>query len=39
LDHTAAMGQKIDAGIRMVSGWMLDRIEKLEETECEALGF
>ena len=39
LDHTAAMGQRIDAGIRMESGWMLDRIAGLEKIECEALGF
>ncbi|KUJ09646.1 uncharacterized protein LY89DRAFT_690101 [Mollisia scopiformis] len=39
LDHTAAMGQKIDAGIRMESGWMIERIKKLEKTECEALTF
>jgi hypothetical protein len=39
IDHTAAMGQRIDAGIRMESGWMLDRIAKLEKTECEDLKF
>lgn len=39
LDHTAAMGQRIDAGIRMESGWMLDRIAKLDDKECEALKF
>jgi hypothetical protein len=39
LDHTAAMGQKIDAGIRMQSGWILERIKKLQETECESLTF
>jgi hypothetical protein len=39
LDHTAAMGQRIDAGIRMESGWILDRIAKLEDMECEALAF
>jgi hypothetical protein len=39
LDHTAAMGRRIDAGIRMESGWMLDRIANLEQTECEALEF
>lgn len=39
LDHTAAMGQRIDAGIRMESGWMLERIAKLEDTTCEALPF
>ena len=39
MDHTAAMGQRIDAGIRMESGWMLDRIEKLGDTKCEALSF
>ncbi|KAE8440517.1 hypothetical protein EG329_007399 [Mollisiaceae sp. DMI_Dod_QoI] len=39
LDHTAAMGQKIDAGIRMESGWMLDRIRELEKTKCEALSY
>jgi hypothetical protein len=39
LDHTAAMGQRIDAGIRMESGWMLDRIAKLAEIECEPLPF
>lgn len=39
LDHTAAMGQKIDAGIRMESGWMLERIRKLEKMSCEALTF
>jgi hypothetical protein len=39
MDHTAAMGQRIDAGIRMESGWMLDRIEKLEDTTCKDLAF
>ena len=39
LDHTAALGQKIDAGIRMESGWMLARIERLKDIECEPLGF
>ena len=39
LDHTAAMGQRIDAGIRMESGWMLDRIAKLEDIKCDALNF
>jgi hypothetical protein len=39
LDHTAAMGQKIDAGIRMESGWMLERIRKLEKMSCEPLSF
>jgi hypothetical protein len=39
LDHTAAMGQRIDAGIRMESGWMLERIEALEQTKCDALAF
>ncbi|KAF8856568.1 hypothetical protein BDZ45DRAFT_675425 [Acephala macrosclerotiorum] len=39
LDHTAAMGQRIDAGIRMVSGWMLERIEKLEKGGCVPLDF
>ncbi|CZR66541.1 uncharacterized protein PAC_16442 [Phialocephala subalpina] len=39
LDHTAAMGQRIDAGIRMVSGWMLERIEKLEAGGCVPLDF
>lgn len=38
-DHTAAMGQRIDAGIRMESGWMVDRIKALSEIECEALAF
>jgi hypothetical protein len=39
MDHTAAMGQRIDAGIRMESGWMLDRIEKLQDTTCKDLAF
>jgi len=39
LDHTAALGQKIDAGIRMESGWMLERIEKLKDIKCEPLSF
>lgn len=38
LDHVAAMGQKIDGGIRMVSGWMLERIAALESKQCDALG-
>jgi hypothetical protein len=39
IDHTAAMGQRIEAGIRMESGWMLERIQKLEEIHCEELKF
>jgi hypothetical protein len=39
LDHTAAMGQRIDAGTRMESGWMLERIRELESIECDALAF
>lgn len=39
IDHTAAMGQRIDAGIRMESGWMLARIARLEKMECEELKF
>lgn len=39
LDFTAAMGHRIDEGIRMESGWMLDRIAKLKDTKCEALAF
>ncbi|KAM3069288.1 hypothetical protein ACMFMG_010795 [Clarireedia jacksonii] len=38
--HTASMGQRIDAGIRMESGWMVDRIKKvLGEKECGKLEF
>lgn len=35
IDHTAAMGQRIEAGIRMESGWMLERIARLEQVKCE----
>ncbi|RAL68150.1 hypothetical protein DID88_008860 [Monilinia fructigena] len=40
LSHTAAMGQKVNDGVYMESGWMLERIEKvLQKKECGALEF
>lgn len=29
-----AMGQKVDEGIRLTSGWMLDRIAELLKNDC-----
>ncbi|MCJ1443975.1 MAG: hypothetical protein MMC23_004475 [Stictis urceolatum] len=39
LSSTVAQGRRIEAGIRMESGWMLDRIGKLAEKECEPLDY
>lgn len=37
LDHQAKQGRRIEAGIRMRSGWMMDRIKKLQEKKCGPL--
>ncbi|KAJ8066292.1 hypothetical protein OCU04_005372 [Sclerotinia nivalis] len=40
LSHLAAMGQRVNEGVYMESGWMIDRIGKvLEKKECGALEF
>ncbi|KAI9648408.1 hypothetical protein NHQ30_003042 [Ciborinia camelliae] len=39
LDHLAHMGQRVNEGVYMESGWMLDRIGKLQKKECGALEF
>lgn len=40
LDHLAAMGQRVNEGVYMESGWMIERIGKLlEKKECGALNF
>ncbi|EOD46193.1 putative glycosyltransferase family 31 protein [Neofusicoccum parvum UCRNP2] len=37
LDHMAKQGRRIEAGIRMRSGWMMGRIRKLQEKKCGSL--
>jgi hypothetical protein len=39
LSSTAAQGRRIEAGIRMDSGWMLSRIDGLQKKECPSLGY
>ncbi|APA09673.1 hypothetical protein sscle_05g044430 [Sclerotinia sclerotiorum 1980 UF-70] len=40
LSHMAAMGRRVNDGVYMESGWMVDRIKKIvEKKECGALEF
>ena len=39
MSGSVASGRKMDEGIMMTSGWMLDRIERLGRKECEDLGY
>ena len=39
LASTAARGRRVDEGIMMTSGWMVERIERMGGKECKDLGY
>jgi hypothetical protein len=39
LSHSASAGRRADSAMRMDSGWMIDRIQRLQSIKCENMEF